>query len=134
MNFRTRKMVAARDLNSNGTLFGGRCLEWIDEEAFIFTSCQLESERVVTRSMSEINFLATARQGEIIEVGMEAIDFGRTSITISCVVRNMRTKQIITAVDKIIFVKVDQVGKPEPHGKVHPTEREFMHRDSLTVA
>ena len=69
MNFRTRKMVAARDLNSNGTLFGGRCLEWIDEEAFIFTSCQLESEKVVTRSMSEINFLATARQGEIIEVG-----------------------------------------------------------------
>ena len=32
MNFRTRKMVAARDLNSNGTLFGGRCLEWIDED------------------------------------------------------------------------------------------------------
>ena len=134
MNFRTRKMVAARDLNSNGKLFGGRCLEWIDEEAFIFTSCQLESERVVTRSMSEINFLTTARQGEIVEIGMEATDFGRTSITISCVVRNMRTKQIITAVDKIIFVKVDQVGKPEPHGKVHPTDREFMHRDSLIVA
>ena len=73
-------MVAARDLNSNGTLFGGRCLEWIDEEAFIFTSCQLESESVVTRSMSEINFLTTARQGDIIEVGMEATDYGHTSI------------------------------------------------------
>ena len=64
---------AARDLNSNGSLFGGRCLEWIDEEAFIFTSCQLESDSVVTRSMSEINFLATAQQGDIIEVGMEAM-------------------------------------------------------------
>ena len=134
MNFRTRKMVAARDLNSNGTLFGGRCLEWIDEEAFIFTSCQLESERVVTRSMSEINFLAIARQGEIVEIGMEATDFGRTSITISCVVRNMRTKQIITAVDKIIFVKVDQLGKPEPLAKVHPPEGDFQHRNSLIVA
>jgi acyl-CoA hydrolase len=45
-------MVAARELNSNGTLFCGRCLEWIDEDAFTFTSCQFESENVVTRSMS----------------------------------------------------------------------------------
>lgn len=124
-------MVAARDLNSNGTLFGGRCLEWIDEEAFIFTSCQLESESVVTRSMSEINFLATARQGDIIEVGMEATDYGRTSLTISCVIRNMRTKQIITAVEKLVFVKVDKSGKPTPHGKVHPIDREFTHADAL---
>jgi acyl-CoA hydrolase len=131
MNFRTRKMVAARDLNSNGTLFGGRCLEWIDEEAFIFTSCQLESESVVTRSMSEINFLATARQGDIIEVGMEATDYGRTSITISCVVRNMRTKQIITAVEKLVFVKVDENGRPVPHGKVHPIDREFAYNEML---
>jgi len=124
-------MVAARDLNSNGTLFGGRCLEWIDEEAFIFTSCQLESESVVTRSMSEINFLATARQGDIIEVGMEATDYGRTSITISCVVRNMRTKQIITAVEKLVFVKVDENGRPVPHGKVHPIDREFAYNEML---
>ena len=127
-------MVAARDLNSNGTLFGGRCLEWIDEEAFIFTACQLESERVVTRSMSEVNFLTTARLGEIIEIGMEATDFGHTSITISCIVRNMRTKQIITGVDKIVFVKVDEGGKPQPHGKIHPAERELIYRDSLIIA
>ena len=131
MNFRTRKMVAARDLNSNGTLFGGRCLEWIDEESFIFTSCQLESESVVTRSMSEINFLTTARQGDIIEVGMEATDYGHTSITISCVVRNMRTKQIITAVEKLVFVKVDENGRPVPHGKIHPIDREFAYSETL---
>ena len=35
MKFYTRKMVAAKDLNSNGSLFGGRLLAWIDEEAFI---------------------------------------------------------------------------------------------------
>lgn len=63
MQFRTRKMIAARDLNSNGSLFGGRVLGWIDEEAFIYASCQLESESIVTRTMSEINFVATGRQG-----------------------------------------------------------------------
>ena len=30
MIFRTRKMISAKDLNSNGTLFGERVLEWID--------------------------------------------------------------------------------------------------------
>ena len=117
MKYRTRKMIAARDLNSNGTLFGGRVLDWIDEEAFIFASCQLESTSVVTRTMSEINFVATARQGEVIEVGMEVVSFGRTSITLRCEVRNRQSKTIITAVDRIVFVLVDENGRPAQHGK-----------------
>ena len=120
MKYRTRKMIAARDLNSNGTLFGGRVLDWIDEEAFIFASCQLESDSVVTRTMSEINFVATARQGDVIEVGMEVVAFGRTSITLHCEVRNRRTKKIITAVERIVFVLVDENGRPAPHGKFAP--------------
>ena len=45
MKFFTRKMVAAKDLNSNGSLFGGRVLSWIDEEAFIFSACQLKDDQ-----------------------------------------------------------------------------------------
>ena len=120
MKFRTRKMVAARDLNSNGTLFGGRALAWIDEEAFIYASCQLGSESVVTRSMSQIDFLATARQGDVIEIGMETLAFGHTSITLHCEVRNRRTQKTITAVDRIVFVLVDAEGRPMPHGKGMP--------------
>jgi len=120
MKFRTRKMIAARDLNSNGTLFGGRVLDWIDEEAFIFASCQLGSDSVVTRIISEIEFVATARQGDVIEIGMEVVSFGRTSITLRCEVRNRRTKQIITAVDRIVFVLVDADGRPTPHGRTEP--------------
>ena len=33
MNFNTRKWVKPEDLNANHTLFGGRLLSWIDEEA-----------------------------------------------------------------------------------------------------
>lgn len=121
MQFRTRKMIAARDLNSNGSLFGGRVLGWIDEEAFIYASCQLESEAIVTRTMSEINFVATGRQGDVIEIGMEAVDFGRTSVTLRCDVRNRRTKRTITAVDRIVFVRVDEDGRPTPHGKTQAT-------------
>lgn len=87
MQFRTRKMIAARDLNSNGSLFGGRVLGWIDEEAFIYASCQLESESIVTRTMSEVNFIARARAGDVIEIGMETVRFGKTSVTLRCTVR-----------------------------------------------
>lgn len=117
MKYRTRKMVAAKDLNSNGWLFGGRVLAWIDEEAFVFASCQLESTAVVTRSISAVHFLASARQGDVVEIGTDVVEFGRTSISITCEVRNRRTQQSITQVDRIVFVRVDGDGQAVPHGK-----------------
>ncbi|WP_139150639.1 acyl-CoA thioesterase, partial [Halofilum ochraceum] len=116
MKYRTRKMVAAKDLNSNGALFGGRVLAWIDEEAFIYAACQLESTSVVTRSISDVHFLAGARQGDIVEIGTGVVEFGRTSITIECEVRNRRTRQSITRVDRLVFVRVDGEGEPKAHG------------------
>ena len=115
MKFFTRKMVAAKDLNSNGSLFGGRVLSWIDEEAFIFSACQLKDDSVVTRYISNIEFLSTARIGDIVEIGMEAIDMSRTSITLKCVVRKKGNDTILTQIDKIVFVLVDRQGRPKPH-------------------
>ncbi|MDC0398737.1 acyl-CoA thioesterase [Alphaproteobacteria bacterium] len=115
MKFYTRKMVAAKDLNSNGSLFGGRLLAWIDEEAFIFSACQLKDDSVVTRYISNIEFLSTARIGDIVEIGMEVVDMGRTSITLACLVRKKGTDTIITQIDKIVFVLVGRDGKPKPH-------------------
>ena len=43
MNFYTRKLIKPEDLNSRGTLFGGRLLQWIDEEAAVYAMCQLET-------------------------------------------------------------------------------------------
>ena len=116
MKYFTRKMIAQKDLNSNGTLFGGRVLDWIDEEAYIYCSCQLDNDRVVTRSMSNIDFLHSAVRGDIIEIGMETVNLGNTSITIKCDVRNKRTEKTITSVDKIVFVNLGPDGKPAPHG------------------
>ena len=117
MKYFTRKMIAPKDLNSNGTLFGGRVLDWIDEEAYIYCSCQLDNDRVVTRSMSNIDFLHSAIRGDIIEIGMETVNIGTTSITIKCDVRNKRTERTITSVDSIVFVNLGPDGKPAPHGK-----------------
>ncbi len=124
MNFHTRKWVKPEDLNPNGTLFGGSLLMWIDEEAAIYTICQLDNPHVVTKFMSEINFVSSARQGDIIELGMTATHFGCTSITLCCEVRNKITRKSILTVDKLVFVNVDRDGNPQPHGKTHITRSE----------
>ena len=70
VNFRTRKWVKPEDLNANNTLFGGSLLRWVDEEAAIYATLQLGNPRCVTKLISEINFLASAKQGDMIEMGI----------------------------------------------------------------
>jgi len=117
MNFHTRKWVKPEDLNPNGTLFGGSLLRWIDEEAAIYAICQLDNQRVVTKFMSEINFVSSARQGDIIELGMKATHFGTTSVTLRAEVRNKITRKSILTVEKMVFVNLDANGDPAPHGR-----------------
>ena len=115
MNFRTRKLIKYEDLNAKGTLFGGQVLKWIDEEAAIFCMCQLSSKNIVTKAMSAVDFVSSAKLGDIVEIGCELVGFGRTSVTIACEVRNKDSKKTIIRVDKIVFVAVDEDGKPTPH-------------------
>lgn len=117
MKFHTRKWIKPEDLNPNGTLFGGSLLRWIDEEAAIYAHIQLDNVRVVTKYISEINFVSSAVQGDIIELGITASEFGRTSITLTVEVRNKLTRQTILQIDKMVFVNLDENGKPSPHGK-----------------
>lgn len=123
MRFHSRKWVKPEDLNPNGTLFGGRLLEWIDEEAALYTIIQLENSRIVTKYISEINFMSSAEQGDIIELGIEVTKFGKSSLTLKCEARNKMTRETILTVDNIIMVNLGDDGKPKPHGK---TEVEFV--------
>jgi len=123
MNFHTRKWIKPEDLNPNETLFGGRLLQWIDEEAALYAIIQLENPRTVTKFISEINFRSSAVKGDIIEIGLDIIGFGNTSITLCCEVRNKMTREVIISIDRITMVGLDENGKPCKHGK---TEKEFI--------
>ena len=48
---------------------------------------------------------------------MGVVKFGNTSITIGCDVRNKITKQTIVKINEIVFVLLDENGKPKAHGK-----------------
>lgn len=117
MKFYSRKLIRPEDLNANNTLFGGRLLQWIDEEAGIYAMTKLDSSKVVTKYMSEIDFVSSARQADVVEIGLKFLEIGRSSITFSCEVRNRFTHKTIITIDKIVFVNVDSNERPMPHGK-----------------
>ncbi|GAA4274552.1 hotdog domain-containing protein [Aquimarina gracilis] len=130
MRYHTRKIVKPGDLNPNNTLFGGRLLEWIDEEAALYAGIQLENRRVVTKFMSEINFVSSAEQGDIVEIGIDVVKFGTSSLVLKCEVRNKLTRKTIIRVENITMVNLDESGKPTPHGK---TKIEYV-KDRLELS
>jgi acyl-CoA hydrolase len=118
MRFLSRRLVMPNDLNYANSLFGGRALEWIDEEAAIYAICQLETNCLVTKHIGEISFESPALQGDVVEFGLATKKVGKTSITITCLVRNKATKKTICLADDIVFVQVDPITRaPMPHGK-----------------
>ncbi|NEN23247.1 acyl-CoA thioesterase [Cryomorpha ignava] len=123
MRFHTRKWVKPEDLNPNGTLFGGRLLQWVDEEAALYAIVQLENKKVVTKYISDINFSEASHQGDIVEIGIDVVKFGRSSLVLRCEVRNMMTRKTILTIENVTMVNLGDDGKPAPHGK---TEKEYV--------
>jgi len=50
-------------------------------------------------------------------LGITATEFGRTSITLTCEVRNKITRKSILTVEKMVFVNLGEDGLPAPHGR-----------------
>jgi len=117
MRFHTRKWIKPEDLNPNASLFGGRLLEWIDEEAALYAIVQLDNTHVVTKYIAEIDFKSSAYQGDIIEIGIEPVKYGNTSLILRCEVRNMMTREMIITIEKIVMVNLNSKGEVKPHGK-----------------
>lgn len=115
MDFRSRKIIKSADLNGASTLFGGKALAWIDEEAAIFAACQMNTTSLVTKLISQVDFKAPARLGEIIEIGCEVVHVGTTSLSVAVSMRNKTTGLEIVSVEKMVFVSVDENGIKTPH-------------------
>jgi len=120
MIYRTRKLIKPEDLNARNTLFGGRLMAWIDEECAVYAVCQMQTHGIVTKYISEMNFIAPAYQDDIIEIGTETVAVGRTSLTLRCEVRVKDSKKVIVTIEKIVFVAVDKDGHPSEFSLVDP--------------
>lgn len=116
-----RKWVKPNDLNQHGALFGGRLMEWVDEDGAIFAAMQIGTVELVTRHISEIGFVSAATRSDLLELRYRVEAFGRTSVTLSCRVENLITGAEILRLEKIVFVAVSPEGRPVPHGYTEAT-------------
>lgn len=115
MEYSTQRLVMYPHLNAAGILFGGTALAWIDEDAIIFAQNLLETNKIATVKMSEVEFKSAANIGDILISGVELVRTGTTSITVKCELRNKTTNKIIIHVDEVVIVALDYNKQPTKH-------------------
>jgi acyl-CoA hydrolase len=115
----SHKMVMHEDLNPAGRLFGGRLMEWIDENAALYCMKKMQSRRLVTKKISEVIFSLPADLGDVLDFQFRIMKSGNTSLTVGCrvlatPVEPQDLSKTIVECD-IVFVALDENGKPTPH-------------------
>ena len=116
MKFLTRKLVTHEDLNPRGYLHGGQMLKWIDEEGGIHAGLELNTGLIVTKYISDINFKFPVILGDVVEIGMQTVEIGKTSVTLTCEVRSLHADKVVVTIDKIVYVRVNKYGLHKGHG------------------
>ena len=116
MKFLTRKLVTPADLNPRGTLHGGQLLKWIDEEGGIHAAIELETGLIVTKFISEIDFKYPVLEGDVVEIGMQTLEIGKTSCTLACDVRSLQADRVVCSIEKMVYIRVNKYGLPKSLG------------------
>ena len=116
MKFLTRKLVTHEDLKPRGYLDVGQLLKWIDEEGGIHAGLELNTGLIVTKLISEIDFKFPVILGDVIEIGMQTLSIGKSSVTLACEVRSLHADKVVLTIDKIVYVRVNKYGLPKGHG------------------
>ncbi|WP_026691341.1 acyl-CoA thioesterase [Alteribacter aurantiacus] len=120
------KLVLPPDTNHLGTIFGGTILSYIDEIAAI-TAMKHSKEVVVTASIDTVNFLSSAKVGDVLHLEGVVISTGRTSMEVYVKVEteNLKSREkTVTTTAILTMVAVDQHGKPTPVSGVEPESEE----------
>jgi acyl-CoA thioesterase YciA len=115
----SHKMVMHEDLNPAGRLFGGRLMEWIDENAALYCMKKMQTRRLVTKKFSEVIFNLPADLGDVLDFRFGVAASGRSSLTVGCRVETtpMEPQDVPKVIVEcsIVFVALDENGKPTPH-------------------
>ncbi|WP_108671868.1 acyl-CoA thioesterase [Peribacillus acanthi] len=121
------RLVLPPDTNHMGTIFGGTVLAYIDEIAAI---CAMKHSRtvVVTASIDDVDFLSSAKVGDIMTLEASVVSTGRTSMEVFVKVQSEDLHsdiKKITTTSLLTMVAKDSEGKPTPvPGVIPETEEE----------
>ena len=111
-----RNRVYPKNLNPNGTAFGGFIMAEMDKAASIMVE-NIMRGKAVTVFVDNLHFIHPVKNGDIISVYVKVKKLGRTSITldVSFETRCVISKDEYTVCDALfVFVAIDDDGKPTP--------------------
>src|SRR6266571_2474851 len=110
-----RVVLLPRDTNSQGTIFGGVILSYIDMAGAIEAHRHTSMDRFVTVAMREVIFHQPVFVGDLVSFYSETIRVGNTSITVRVVVEAERycgpKERVRVTEAEVIYVAVDEGGK-----------------------
>ncbi len=120
------KLVLPPDTNHLGTIFGGKVVAYIDEIAAI---CAMKhaNTTVVTASIDSVDFVSSARAGDVLELEAVVSSTGRSSMEVYIVVKSMNLhtgEWELTTESFVTMVALDENNKPTPVPGVFPETEE----------
>jgi acyl-CoA thioesterase YciA len=108
-----RITLLPRDTNSQGTIFGGVILSYIDTAGAIEAHRHTRMERFVTVAMREVIFHKPVFVGDLVSFYCETVRVGKTSITVRVVVEAERLGkdgQVRVTEAEVVYVAVNKEG------------------------
>src|SRR5687768_17873626 len=112
-----RITLLPRDTNSQGTIFGGVILSYIDTAGAIEAHRHTRMPRFVTVAMKEVIFHKPVFVGDLVSFYCETLRVGTTSITVRVVVeveRLGKSERVRVTEVEVIDVAVDEKGDKIP--------------------
>jgi acyl-CoA thioesterase YciA len=108
-----RITLLPRDTNSQGTVFGGIILSYIDMAGAIEAHRRTRMPRFVTVAMREVIFHKPVFVGDLVSFYAETVRIGTTSITVRVIVEAERvgvsTEEVRVTEAEVIYVAVDDM-------------------------
>ena len=108
-----RIVMLPRDTNSQGTIFGGVILSYIDMAGAIEAHRHTGIDRFVTVAMREVIFHAPVFVGDLVSFYSETLRVGNTSITTRVMVEAVRYdghEHVSVTEAEVVYVAVDKSG------------------------
>lgn len=107
-----RITLLPRDTNSQGTVFGGIILSYIDMAGAIEAHRRTRMQRFVTVAMREVVFHKPVFVGDLVSFYAETVRIGTTSITVRVIVEAERvgvsTDRVLVTDAEVVYVAVDE--------------------------
>lgn len=119
----TTRLVKNEDLNHHATLYGGRCVEWCVQMAYVTAAnCFDENRPLVFMSIRSLSMREPARLGEILEFTGRVDYVGESTIGVRVDGRKLHPKSNsrLVVTGTFLFCTVDEEGRAAAHGLAEP--------------